>query len=128
MPSSTFATQKIDRLKQCIRITEDLLSSISDETKLLDFLDQRSDVLQQLEESEKAVTAAERASCSESDIAKIDQLVALLLQLDAQAVTSIKAELQDTLSAMKANVNEHKFIGYKGDSDSPTGNFLDAKR
>ncbi len=125
--SRTYAEQKIDYLKQSVRVTEDLLSCISDEKKILAFLAERNDIFTRLTELDQLASET-NASCSKSELAKIDQLVDLLLKLDGQAEKNIKEELQATLAAMKTNVKEHKFIGYKDNPNSPTGNFLDTKR
>jgi len=126
--SGAYAAHKIDSLKECVRLTEDLLSNISDEVKVLELLDTRGEILQALDAFEKDHKQSNTNICTPAESAKVDQLVALLLNLDKQADAQIKQNIQEAVASLKANVNEHKFIGYKGEGQSPQGNFLDTKR
>ena len=115
---------KIEYLKQCIRLTEDLLSSGDDLEKIQTLIQQRGDVLLLIAELEK--TPGEGVSASET--ATADQLIELLTKLNDQAVKKIKKEQQDILAAMKVNIKEHKLVGYHLNDASSAGRLLDKKR
>jgi hypothetical protein len=122
--SSEFGTKKINFLKQCVRITEDLLSSTTDAQKIPKLIQQRGEVISLLTELEK--TPVKGATPSEN--VKVDQLINLLQKLDRQVAKKIKNEQQNILAALKVNSRGFKLTAYNSNSTKSTGRFIDKKR
>jgi hypothetical protein len=123
--SGAFGGKKIDYLKQCIRITEDLLSNDTDDEKIRELIQRRGDVillLAKLEREHKGVPP------TASEISTADQLIDLLLKLNIQAVQKIKKEQQDILDAMKVNIKEQKLTAYNASAAPTEGRLLDKTR
>lgn len=126
--SQKYAAQKLDFLKQSVRVTENLISEVADEKKILLYLSQREELFRLIQSLDYNTPEAIKASCTKGETQKIDQQVDLLMKLNNQAEKSIKKEQSQLLSAMKVNVKEHKFVGYLANPQSPRGHLLDKKR
>lgn len=126
--ANAYAAQKLDSLKQCIRVTEDMIAGLEDPAKLLALIEQRNSLFAGLVALDEATAAEVKRACTLSDRKKIDQTADLLQKLNNQAVKNIKKERQNILAAMKVNVKEHKFIAYNTSPVSAAGTRLDKKR
>ena len=126
--ANAYAAQKLDSLKQCVRLTEDMIAGVEDPAKLLALIEQRNRLFAGLVTLDEATAAEVKDACDSSDRKKIDQAADLLQKLNNQAVKDIKKEQQNVLTAMKVNVKEHKFIAYNTNPVSSAGTRLDKKR
>ena len=123
--SNDYFIQKEALLKECVSLSEDLLSSIHDVDVVNSILNQRSEKIQQLQDLDDA---CDSASLSAEQKSQVNQIVSLLLDLDRDAIKEIKKDKADVMNAMKSNTQNHKMIGYKGKQSEVSGRNLDIKK
>lgn len=123
--SNDYFIQKEALLKECVSLSEDLLSSIHDVDVVNRILSARSEKIRQLQELDDT---CDSASLSTDQKSQINQIVSLLLGLDRDAIKQIKADQTDVMNEMRANTQNHKMIGYKGKRSEVSGRNLDIKK
>lgn len=127
-PSNEFFRQKITLLKQCLALSEELISSIENWETLPDLLSRREAVIQELKALEDGAGSEASASLSGEMQREIRQTVNLILDLDRDAEALIRKEQQNTMDSMKANIKEQKFIQYIPSAEPKPGSRLDYKK
>ena len=125
--SNEYFLQKIQLLKQCISLSEELLSSLEDWESLNEILAKRGAVIQQLQNLDQSFGEKAMHSCSEVQKSEINRLVSLILALDRDASKLIKEEQTNLMSAIKINRKEQKIFNYKINTATESGSRLDYK-
>lgn len=125
MSSNDYFIQKEALLKECVSLSEELLSNIHDIDAVNRILYARSEKIRQLQELDDA---CDPASLSSKQKSQINQIVSLLLGLDRDAIKEIKGEQANVMNAMKANTKNHKMVGYNGKQPEASGRKIDIKK
>lgn len=123
--SNDYFTQKKALLKECVSLSEDLLSNIQDISAITEILSKRSEKISQLQ---KLDDTYKNEILTDLQKSQINQMVSLLLGLDRDATRKIKEEQVDVKHDMKVNTQNHKMVGYKGNQGQPRGRVLDIKK
>ncbi len=123
-----YVQQKKALLKQCLTLSEELLSSIEEWDPVPDIVKQREAVIMQLKELEDDTPPKVKATLTKEMKQEMDQMIRLILDLDKEATSRIKKEQQALLDSMKANVKGQKLIQYAQVSDLGSGRKLDYKK
>ena len=108
--SKEYFTNKISLLKQCLEITEELISKISDWESLEDVLSRRQVVIDSLQKLEKGAKENKPLSPSEED--QVNQLLKLIIDLDKDAKKLLQEERDKTIQLLKSNVQGQKVMDY----------------
>jgi hypothetical protein len=129
MDSNEYFEQKRILLKECVSISEEILSNITDIdtiNKLLSARAEKITLLQKLEEEFQGKVIMR--TLPDKQKAQINQLVALLLGLDRDTAKKIKSTQEDLKKSMKVNTQNHKLANYTGKFVQTSGRFLDKKK
>ena len=118
---------KTQLLKQCISLSEEILSSIEDWESLNEIIFRRGKIIQKLENLELDFKKEELFSYSEAQKSQINQLVDLILSLDNDASKLIKDEQKKLIGSMKTNIKGQKIFNYKSNIATDSGSRLDYK-
>jgi len=128
MDSNEYFSQKRAFLKECVTLSEELLSNIGDLDAVNETLTKRSKKIQQIKDLDDACGKEMADSWSESQKTQINQIVSLLSGLDRDAVRLIKEEQADLKNTMKVNAQNHKLMNYTGKYAQTSGRLLDKKK
>jgi len=129
MDSNEYFEQKRNLLKECVSISEDILSNIADIDKVNSLLSSRSEKIGQLQTLEETADGkAHMMALPDREKAQIDQLIALLLGLDRDTAKKIKSAQEDLKKSMKVNTQNHKLANYTGKYGQTSGRLLDKKK
>ena len=123
--SNDYFTQKKALLKECVSLSEELLSNLDNINMINEILSKRSDKIVQLQKLDDAYGPQTLTDLQKS---QINQIVSLLLGLDRDVMREIKVEQADVKNEMKVNTQNHKMVGYKGNQSQPRGRVLDIKK
>lgn len=104
-----YADKKIELLKQCLNISEDMLSNIKNLEKFDDLLNKRSEIIKTLQSLENENSTE---SCSYTQKSQIDHLVKLITSLDNDVTKQIRDEQNKVIESMKVNYKEQKIASY----------------
>lgn len=127
MDLNGYFEQKRNLLKDCITLSENILSSISDIDHVNQLLEQRMEKISLLQKLDGEYGSM-MEKLPENQKAQIDQMVSLLLGLDRDAAKKIRLEQEELKKLMKVNTQNQKLANYTG-SHAPTGGrFLDKKK
>jgi hypothetical protein len=129
MDSNEYFEQKRNLLKECVSISEDILSNITDIDKVSSLLSFRSEKIGQLQKLEEAADGKTlMKALPDKQKSQIDQLIALLLGLDRDTAKKIKSDQEDLKKTMKVNTQNHKLANYTGKYSPSSGKLLDKKK
>lgn len=109
---NAYFNQKAELLKQCIKISEEILSTLESEEDLQTILSRREAVILRLKMLEEACDQGIKDLCTQSQKKQMDQQVKLLLAMDREATESISARQGKLLEAMKANKRKQQIANY----------------
>lgn len=123
-----YVQQKKALLKQCLNLSEELLSSIDEWDPVSEIVEKREVLILQLKELEKAASPKVKAALTKEMKQEMDQMIRLILDLDQEATGRIKKGQQDLLEAMKQNVKGQKLIQYAQAPDLESGRKMDYKK
>ena len=129
MDSNEYFEQKRILLKECVSISEEILSNITDIdtiNKLLSARAEKITLLQKLEEEFQGKVIM--STLPDKQKAQINQLVTLLLGLDRDTAKKIKNTQEDLKKSMKVNTQNHKLANYTSKFVQTSGRFLDKKK
>lgn len=130
MIASNYYVKKVDLLKRCLALSEELLSiQLEDDWPLLDDLfSKREAVIQSLEKLDEDFDREVITSCSQAQNSKIDQLVNLIMEIDKDLERLIVQEQDKIFESMKSNTQEQKIADYTAINTAQGGNYLDIKK
>lgn len=123
-----YVQQKKALIKQCLNLSEELLSSIEEWDPVPAIVEKREALILQLKELEEATAPMVKASLTKEMKDEMDQMIRLILDLDKEAAGRIRKEQQHLLDSMKSNVKEQKLIQYAQTPDASSGRRLDYKK
>lgn len=123
-----YLQQKKALLKQCLNLSEELISSIKEWDSVPDIISKREIVIQQLKELEDSTKPGIKASLTKEMKQELDQMIHLILDLDKDAANLIRGEQKSIIESMKANTKEQKLIKYAQVPDVQSGHKLDYKK
>lgn len=111
-PSNAYFDKKINLLKQCTKISEQVLGSLQSEEELHRLVSQREDTLLQLKQLEETCGQAMKNACSTSQNKRIDEQVTLLLAISKDAAGAICATKEVLLEEIKDNKKRQQIANY----------------
>lgn len=126
--SYEYLQQKKALLKQCLNLSEELISSIDEWESVPDIISSREAVILQLKELEDAAGTKVKASLTHEMKQELDQMIKLILDLDKDATNLIHKEQQNIMGSLKANTQGQKLIQYAQIPEVPSGRKLDYKK
>jgi len=126
--SYEYLQQKKALLKQCLNLSEELISSIEEWESVPDLISRREAVILQLKELEEAAGTKLKASLTSEMKQELDQMIKLILDLDKDATNLIRKEQQNIMDSLKANTQEQKLMQYAQPTELPSGRKLDYKK
>jgi hypothetical protein len=113
--SSQYVEKKMTLLEECLSLTEELISAISDWESLEDVLSRRQLVIERLQKLEADFEANgdnKKQLISHSNEANIQQLFTLISSLEKDAKRLLQEERDKTIQLMKSNVQGQKVVDY----------------
>lgn len=125
---SELCQDKIQILKDYVEKGEKILSSIEDWESLAEILEERDELIEQLQKLELRICENGSNQCSLKQKNQIDNLVKLILDLDKSCIQLIQAEQQKTIQDLKNNQQNQKVATYEINMTPSYGTFLDAKK
>jgi hypothetical protein len=123
-----YLDEKKDILDRCLRLTEDCSSSLEDPEALHVLLEQRMDIIKELETLETAADDALRQACPPGALDRLDETLRLILALDQRNGDQLRDNRAQLVGAMKANTQEQRFLHYNEPQRPVGGKFLDKKK
>ena len=126
--SFEYLQQKKALLKQCLNLSEELISSIDEWETVPDLISRREALILQLKELEEAAGTKVKASLTSEMKQDLDQMIKLILDLDKDATNLIRKEQQHIMDSLKANTQEQKLMQYAQPAELPSGRKLDYKK
>jgi len=126
--SYEYLQQKKALLKQCLNLSEELISSIDEWESVPDIISRREAVILQLKELEEAAGTKVKASLTSEMKQELDQMINLILDLDKDATNLIRKDQQNIMGSLKANTQEQKLMQYAQSTELPSGRKLDYKK
>ena len=115
-------------LKQCLALSEDLISSIKEWEAVPAIVSDREALIQELKELEEAAGAPLKAALTKELKQELDQMIRLILNLDKDASNLIREEQQNVLNSLKTNTKGKKLVQYAQSADLTRGSKLDYKK
>lgn len=125
---SELCQDKIQILKDYVEKGEKILSSIEDWESLAEILEERDELIDQLQKLELRICEKGINLCSLNQKNQIDNLVKLILDLDKSCIQLIQAEQKKTIQDLKNNQQNQKVATYEINMTPSYGTFLDAKK
>ncbi len=126
--SFEYLQQKKALLKQCLNLSEELISSIDEWESVPELISRREAVILQLKELEEAAGTKVKASLTSEMKQELDQMIKLILDLDKDATNLIRKEQQHIMDSLKANTQEQKLMQYAQPTELQSGRKLDYKK
>lgn len=126
--SFEYLQQKKALLKQCLNLSEELISSIDEWESVPDLISRREAVILQLQELEEAAGTKVKASLTSEMKQELDQMIKLILDLDQDASKLIRQGQQNIMGSLKTNAQEQKLMQYAQIPEVPRGRKLDYKK
>ena len=126
-PAIEYYIQKKALLKQCLTLSEELISSLEDWESLSDILERREAMIEQLKEFEAAAGNRPAFLTQEMKL-ELDQMIRLIQNLDQDSISLMRKEQQDIMASLKANTQGQKLIQYTPDPRENSGRILDYKK
>ena len=128
MVINEFFEKKIALLKECVSLSEEILSTINDIDQVNRLLSARYLKIISLQNLEEEGTRIAEGFLTERQKTKINQLVALLIGLDSDIEKKIKVAQSELKNEMKVNTKHHQLMGYTGKYASVSGRHIDYKK
>ena len=128
MNSNEYFERKKALLKECVTLSEEMLSNINEIDKINNILLKRSEKIHLLQELEDNYGEAFESIMSDNQKSQINQIVSLLLGLDRDTEKKIKNEQLELKKRMKVNIQNQKMISYTGKYAQTSGRLLDKKK
>lgn len=126
--SNEYFSIKITMLKQLLRLSEELISSLEDWESMDGILKKREVVIHNLQLHDESYGKSVLESCTQDQKSQIDQLVNLILNIDKDASKMIRDEKENIIQAIKTNIQEQKLVHYNSTPYFESGKFLDYKK
>lgn len=126
--SYEYYQQKKALLKECLTLSEELISSIEDWDSVPDLVSKREAVILALKELEETAGTSVKAALTKDLKQELDQMIRLILDLDKDATNLIRTEQQNVLDSLKANTKGQKLTQYAQAPELPHGRKLDYKK
>lgn len=123
-----YLQQKKALLKQCLNLSEELISSIEEWDSVPDIISRREVVIQQLKTLEDSTKPSIKASLTKEMKQELDQMIRLILDLDKDAASRIREEQKTIMESLKTNTKGQKLIQYAQIPDVQSGHRLDYKK
>jgi hypothetical protein len=123
-----YLQQKKALLKQCLTLSEELISSIKGWEAVPEIVSKREAVILQLSELEESTGASLKASLTKEMKQELDQMIKLILDLDKDATNLIRSEQNGIMDSLKANTKGQKLVQYVQTSGLTSGRKLDYKK
>lgn len=126
--SDEYYMQKKALLKQCLDLSEELISSLDDWESLSDILSRREAVILEIKELESLTGKTAPVSISKERLREIDRLIKLILDLDNDTSALIRKEQEHIMNSIKANIQGQKLMQYTPAPELKRGMLLDYKK
>jgi len=126
--SYEYYKQKKALLKECLTISEELMSSIEGWDSVPDLVSKREAMILELKKLEEATGTAIKTALTKELKQELDQMIQLILDLDKNATNLIRTEQQNVLDSLKANTKGQKLMQYAQAPELPQGRKLDYKK
>ena len=123
-----YLQQKKALLKQCLNLSEELISNIEEWDTVPDIIAKREVVIQQLKSLEDLTKPSIKASLTKEMKQELDQMIRLILDLDKDAAKLIRKEQKAIMESLKTNTKEQKLMQYARIPDGQSGQRLDYKK
>jgi len=115
-------------LKQCLNLSEELISSIEEWDSVPDIISKREVLIGELKVLEDSTKPSIKASLAKEMKQELDQMIKLILDLDKDAAKLIREEQKAIMESLKANTKGQKLIQYAQIPDVHSGHRLDYKK
>lgn len=125
--STEYFAQKMKLLRDCLSLSEELLSHLEEWEALDEILTRRASVIQALQNLEDMYPDEVIASCTQEEKLEAGRMLSLILSLDRDAEKLMQQERKKILGSIKANVQEQRIAGYTA-PDVSSGYFMDHKK
>lgn len=125
--SREYYAQKMKLLRDCLSLSEELLSRLEEWEALDDILTRRGTVIQAMQNLDEMYPDEVIDACSQAEKLEANRLLSLILNLDHDTEKLIRQERERILSSIKENVQEQRITGY-GASTVPSGYLMDHKK
>ncbi len=115
-------------LKECLTLSEELISSIDDWDAIPVIIRKREALIDELKTLEETAGAPVKAALTRELKQELDQMIRLILDLDKDASDLIRTEQQNVLDSLKKNTKGQKLAQYAQAPDLARGSKLDYKK
>ena len=112
LTTNDYFLQKTTLLKQCLSLSEELISSLEQWEDMAGILERREAVLQQLNELEESTSTSVKSLLSREKADETDQIIRLILALDSNTAELIRKEKENIANSIKANAQEQRLMEY----------------
>jgi len=126
--TNEYYLQKINLLKQCLNLSEELMSSLIDWESLDGILSKRENIINQLQVLDQTVDKEIVDSCTQDQIFQIDNLIKLIVAFDKDTSKLIENEQTMIMQSIKTNLLEQKLMSYTKIPDVQSGILLNYKK
>jgi|LGVE01.1.fsa_nt_gb hypothetical protein len=124
-----YGTLKISLLKKYISKSEELLSGLAAWESLNDILNDRDCLIEELQIIEDDFQKSlEQVECSQKQKEKIDHLMQLIFDIDADCKKMIQQENKKVMDELKINQESQKVLAYGFKTSTENGMYLDYKK
>ena len=128
MSLEKYISQKNDILDKCLRLTEDIYSSLNDWEKPAKLLQERMAAINELVTLESSAGDSILKTCPKSEAQHLDDKLKLILNLDKLIGEAIQKAQNDVLASMKYNIQEQKLMLFEMPVISESGRYFDEKQ
>lgn len=125
--SREYFAQKMKLLRDCLSLSEELLSRLEEWEALDEILTRRGTVIQAIQNLEDMYPDEIIDACTQAEKLEADRMFSLILNLDHDAEKLMKKEREKILASIKGNVQEQRVAGYIVPTVS-SGYFMDRKK
>jgi hypothetical protein len=122
-----YAEKKDAILTSCLRVTEDIYSSVGTPEALEGLFDRRMEMIDELRRLDESAGEA-RNACPRETTDELDTKLKLILSLDERIESAMRDAMRDLRGSMKFNTMGQKFIQYANTAISEKGRLLDEKK
>jgi hypothetical protein len=123
-----YLQQKKALLKQCLNLSEELISNIEEWDSVPDIISKREIVIRELKVLEDSTKPSIKASLTKEMKEELNQMIRLILDLDKDAASRIREEQKGIMDSLKTNTKGQKLIQYAQIPDIHSGQRLDYKK
>jgi hypothetical protein len=122
-----YIEKKDDILTRCLRLTEDIYSSVNAPEKLDALFAGRMETIEELKALEQGAEDV-KSACSKEALDELDSKLLLILSLDAKIEGAMNDEKTEILGSIKLNTAERKFAEYAIVGKPDKGRLFDEKQ